>query len=261
MKLYWCTGTTAENLIGRRKVLNGLEQSLPSASQKEGDPVKSATRIPCWIEDQQTVYVLSSSVAHPIRSPLVPYHSVILGRTSPPRQAPAKIVFPLSPDYLIPLLQYNVLRASLVNRRLFSGDKITQCTSESIRIPPLPSDPTSIPPSLYPTPLQQALPHEEWVDIIPHPGWRDNVLRAIGTFDEDELWSDIMGGLFEGFPASEIQFRGLIAWNPPWDISGWEISEGFWRKWGWSLRGLDDVLLATNRRRRERGEEPLVLEV
>lgn len=86
-------------------------------------------------------------------------------------------------------------------------------------------------------------------------------MRAIGTFDEDDLWADVIGGLFDGFPASECEHRGLVAWSPPWDISGWEISEGFWRKWGWTLRGCKEALDATNKWRRERGETPLVVEL
>jgi hypothetical protein len=76
-----------------------------------------------------------------------------------------------------------------------------------------------------------------------------------------ELWSDTIGGLFEGFPASEIEQRGVIAWSPPWDVSGWEVSEGFWRKWAWSFKGCGDALEATNKWRKERGEKPLVFEI
>jgi len=91
--------------------------------------------------------------------------------------------------------------------------------------------------------------------------WRDNFILAAGSYDEDELWSDTVGGLFEGFPDSECAKRGVIAWSPPWDVSGWEISEGFWRKWGWLMRGCGDVLEATNKWRELRGEEPLVVEI
>jgi hypothetical protein len=67
------------------------------------------------------------------------------------------------------------------------------------------------------------------VDLIPHPVWRDNVLLALGRFDEDALWADTIGGLFDGFPDAEIERRGVICWASPWDFSRWEISEGFRR--------------------------------
>lgn len=63
--------------------------------------------------------------------------------------------------------------------------------------------------------------------------------------------------MYEGFSDDEIERRGIIAWSPPWDIAGWEMSEGFLSKWGWLFRGVG-VLAATNRWRVERGEEPLV---
>ena len=86
-------------------------------------------------------------------------------------------------------------------------------------------------------------------------------MMAIGTFDEDELWSDTIGGLFEGFPQSESEQRGVIVWSPPWHVSGWELSEGFLRKWGWSFKGFEDMLEATNKWRAMRGEDPLVIEI
>lgn len=176
----------------------------------------------------------------------------------------ARIIFPLSSDHLITLLQFNVLRGCLINRQLVSGlinPPSSDCSSAALRILPSPLSPQSVPPSLEPTVLQRTIPHEDWIDIIPHPAWRDNVILAAGKFDEDELWADTIGGLFEGFPASECEQRGVVAWSPPWHISGWEVSEGFWRKWAWSFKGCTEVLEATNRRRRERGEEPLVFEV
>ena len=53
----------------------------------------------------------------------------------------------------------------------------------------------------------------------------------------------------------------MIAWSPPWDIGGWEVSEGFLKKWGWLLRGCGEVLEATNRWRTMRGDEDLIAEL
>ncbi len=105
------------------------------------------------------------------------------------------------------------------------------------------------------------MPHGDWIDLFPCPEGRDRAILAAGTFDEDELWADCIGGLYEGFPDDEIERRGIIAWSPPWDITGWEMSEGFLRKWGWLIRGLPGVIEATNRWRIERGEEPLVPDI
>lgn len=171
------------------------------------------------------------------------------------------MVFPLCPDHLITLLQFNALRALAVNRTLISGILVTplDCRGEEIiHVVPYPTKPKLLPPALLPTALQQRVPHGDWIDLFPCAEARDRLIRATGTFDEDELWADCSGGLYEGFPDDEVQRRGIIAWSPPWDITGWEMSEGFLRKWGWIFRGLPGALEATNRWRMQRGEEPLL---
>jgi hypothetical protein len=173
------------------------------------------------------------------------------------------IVFPLCPDHLITLLQFNALRAISVNRTLLSGILTTplDCApdAEIIHVVPYPPNPQLIPAALLPTILQQTIPHADWIDVFPSPAIRDRLIRLAGTFDEDDLWADCSGGLYEGYPDDEVERRGIVAWSPPWDISGWEMSEGFWRKWGrWLFEGVDGPLEATNRWRSKRGEDPLV---
>ena len=208
--------------------------------------------------------MLSSSTMKHLRvnkSTLMPYDttntesSPVTAALKDPFQA---VIFPLSGDHLITLLQFNVLRGSIANRQLLSPLSPHSCSTETLHV--LPSHTSSlnlVPPSLAPTHLQCTVPHEDWMDIIPDPKWRDNVIRAAGTFDEDELWSDLLGGLFEGFPDSEIEHRGVVAWSPPWEASGWEVSPGFWEKWGWTLVGCVEVVDATNRWRAKRGQGPL----
>ena len=174
------------------------------------------------------------------------------------RKEQFNLVFPLCPDHLITLLQFNALRALAVNRTLISGILVTplDCDEEVIHVIPYPTKPELLPSTLLPTTLQQTVPHCDWIDLFPCPEGRDRLIRLTGTFDEDELWADCIGGLYEGFPDDEVERRGIIAWSPPWDIAGWEMSEGFVRKWGWLFKEFSGMLEATNRWRRERGEEP-----
>lgn len=93
--------------------------------------------------------------------------------------------FPLAPDHLIKLLQYNVMRAMMANSvrpveaglltpqadaRCESGEWVTlQCC-----VPPpslLLSGGAAVPPAMYPTALQQTVPHPAWMDLYPHPMW------------------------------------------------------------------------------------------
>lgn len=74
------------------------------------------------------------------------------------------------------------------------------------------------------------------------------------------MCNDTVGGLWDGVSDACME-NGIVAWNPPWDVNGWEVSEGFWNKWGWTLKGCGDMLESSNRWRVRRGEEPLVVEL
>ncbi|KAI0892766.1 hypothetical protein F4806DRAFT_499591 [Annulohypoxylon nitens] len=219
-----------------------------------GSRVKSEALVECWDAERQAVSVVPKTrikELYDAKNPLLPCNS---------RNGHSNIVFPLSPDHLITLLQFNALRALAVNRSLIKGTLTTplDCDEEIIHLSPYPARPELIPSTLLPTILQQTVLHGDWIDLFPWPEGRDRLIRAAGTFDEDELWADCIGGLYEGFPDDEIERRGIIAWSPPWDVTGWEMSEGFLRKWGWLFKGVPGALEATNRWRMERGEEPIV---
>ncbi|KAH8160805.1 hypothetical protein CIB48_g7433 [Xylaria polymorpha] len=139
------------------------------------------------------------------------------------------IFFPLSPDHrLLVLIQLNVFREVL-------------------------------PPSLQDTWLQQTTPHEMWVDTFPCPKLRDNIISYDTLFHEDEFCIDVMGGLYEGF--NDIELNGLLIWGEPWSETGWEVTPGFAKKWGFLLKGCDTLIEATNKYRAARGEDKLVIEI
>lgn len=239
------------SLEGKRRALAKDAEASSAATET---PINSEALVECWDLKQQSISIVPASrikQLYNIRKPLLPDKS---------RKEPINIVFPLCPDHLITLLQFNALRALTVNRTLISGILVMplDCDKEVVHVIPNPIKPELLPSTLLPTTLQQTVPHGDWIDIFPCPEGRDRLIRAAGTFDEDELWADCIGGLYEGFPDDEIERRGIIAWSPPWDITGWEMSEGFLRKWGWLFNGLPGALEAANRWRIERGEEPLV---
>ncbi|KAK6084496.1 hypothetical protein SCUP234_03285 [Seiridium cupressi] len=232
-----------------------IVKKTEASSSATGTSLESEAPVECSDIKQECVSVVSASRVKQLynaRGPLLPYR---------PRHGKERVdvFFPLCPDHFITLLQYNALRASAVNRTLISGILATSldCVEETTHIVPYPTKPELIPSSLLPTTLQQTVPHGDWIDMFPCPPARDLLIQANGTFDEDDLWADCIGGLYEGFPDDEIERRGIVAWSPPWEITGWEMSEGFVKKWGWLFKGLPGPLEATNRWRMERGEEPL----
>ncbi|GAP84208.1 hypothetical protein SAMD00023353_13100060 [Rosellinia necatrix] len=233
------------------------------AGAPNGTAAQPEALVECWDDSRQSVAIVPASRIRRLynaRRPLFP-PAADKPTTTVSGGGGGVVMFPLSADHLITLLQFNALRALAVNRTLLSGALATPLDcgggEEVIRVTPYPDDPGRLPPALLPTALQRTVPHADWVDVFPCPAGRDRLILAAGTFDEDELWDDCVGGLFDGFPDDEVARRGLIAWSPPWDIAGWEMSEGFLRKWGWLLKGSPAALEATNRWRRQRCEEPL----
>lgn len=219
--------------------------------------------VPHWSESQQHVIpILASKAASTALASHVDIKSALPARRCKPlpilpyTTTPvdlSKVFFPLSSDHLLTLLQYNVLRACLVNRELISrleayqlivpsttaitdgvsddsacqGDSIISERREewsSTSLSTLPSLDrkvlaTLLPESLRPTDLQISTPHARWIDILPHPTLRENLIRITtttgtsvpsspsspeegqhetkGMFDPDALWLDSVGSLFD----------------------------------------------------------------
>lgn len=158
-------------------------------------------------------------------------------------------------DQLLTLIQFNVFRAFVSNTASvqFTMDWLKQdATSPWLVKRPEALSSTKCPPDLKPTVLQTTVPHHPWIDLIPVPKIRDNLLLAEGQYDEDELCNVILD--FHDVPNEK---SGLIVWGEPWDSAGWEISENFLTHWAWVIRGCDEIQRSTNRWRRRRGEKEL----
>lgn len=110
------------------------------------------------------------------------------------------------------------------------------------------------PESLQPTRLQFLVPHHPWIDLIPLPRLRDNILRTIreGAMDNTPLAMDILD-------VQDLRSEAacLIVWGESWSPDGWEISIPFLRKWGDVLDGCDEMIEATNAWRRTRNERQI----
>jgi hypothetical protein len=202
-----------------------------------------------------------------------------------------KNMFAISGDHLLCIIHYNVFRGLVENVRALGITPICMAESQPKQ---LMKNADRVPADLRPTQLQSTVRHPAWIDILPEARLRDNLIRRMGTFDDNDLSDDLIGEVFK-HPAltsdvetdSELptlppdvqewlgqkqkllvdqdpltcQRRGLIVWKEPWDVQSWEITPGFLQKWGWAVVGCDEMLRATNRWRAERGEESLCVEV
>ncbi|KAF7537282.1 hypothetical protein G7054_g3816 [Neopestalotiopsis clavispora] len=108
-----------------------------------------------------------------------------------------------------------------------------------------------LPRALRPTELQVAIPHHPWIDLLPSPQLRDNILLALeNDLDEDDLCQAFSGRTKPAPP-------GVIVWKDPWVSDGWEISEALARSHGWILKDCWELFESTNKWRARRGERPL----
>ncbi|KAL7627009.1 hypothetical protein AAE478_003785 [Parahypoxylon ruwenzoriense] len=183
----------------------------------------------------------------------LPYRSRTLRRDQ-------TFLFPLSLDHLIPLVQYNFIRGVLTNMAILGCQNAfpPECARHWVNMPLFPA-PSTIPESLQPTALQRSTPHETWIDLIPDKQMRDNAILMAGVFKREDAEEDLTGSIYGGIKPLELS--GVLVWDEPWRPDGWELTEGFIKRWPFLVKGCWGMLESTNRWRALRGEEPLVVEL
>lgn len=201
-------------------------------------------------------------------------------------------------DHLLHLVNFNAFRGFYANKYMLShltkhfkpsltGTEevdIMKFFPEQTFVVPLAKN---IPRCLTPTPTQRAKVHATWIDVIPFPRMRDNLIAQHDDFDHWDLMKDVIGELLDEpmFPvrgagagaesrgsrrrlrlalrvvldADEVTAgrKGLILWGEPFREESWEATPGFLEKWAWTVEGCDGLLESTNRWRVLRGEEPI----
>lgn len=176
-------------------------------------------------------------------------------------EPPQFVEFPLSPDHcLITLVQYNVVRALIHNMSLLSLlHHLPPGCSFSFGVSKTSIGAAKhIPLTLQSTPLQSSK-SPFWINALPFPTLRDNLILMAGQYDSRELLLDLGLRVYEGF--DDIERCGFLVWGDPWLAATWEVSEGFVRRWGFLLQGCSEVIEAANHWRMLRGDERLVVHI
>jgi len=198
-------------------------------------------------------------------------------------------------DHLLHLIHVNVLRGLFDNKVVLLSHTSYLAKSDGAEglqaIPAeqafpgraaIMSTASDLPKSLRPTPLQNTVVHATCIDLMPFPSIRDNLIEQEGRFSWAELTEDLVGYLLDPScffgPQCEqkpsiaeepapyygddddltANRNGIIVWGAPHRPESWEVTSGFLRKWGWSLKGCQEIIESTNCWRISRGEEPLV---
>lgn len=193
----------------------------------------------------------------------------------------------LSTDHiLLTLITENVCRAFASNKSLLHFAAIFIETAYDI---PVPSDTKArcamsvmrpskqkLPCSLEPTQLQMNLPHPSWIDALPFPKMRDNLIRNQSFFDHIAFLEDLVGDAVhmatsdcprvasmrtercrQGNNQGQLNDKSLIIWGEPHLKENWEATPRFLTKWAWAAEGCHDLLMISNGWRATRGEIPL----
>ncbi|MCJ1380472.1 hypothetical protein MMC17_003577 [Xylographa soralifera] len=157
----------------------------------------------------------------------------------------------LSEHRFLRLTQYSSLRAQIQNMAILELQPSLFADDESVSPwtifnPFTPKDPAMVSCPLMPTPLQLSTWHHPFVDLLPSPSLRDNIVSA--SFDdaqEEQLCYD-------------LHLIGFTIWgSQPWDPIGWEVSQEFVDKWSWLLDS--ETIRYSNFWRTGRGDPELIL--
>lgn len=265
----------------KRWRLNESEDFYPQESSLASESVTIVQNTPRTCPDtspstaqQGTIIVRASQPSAPVRPT-----SLI---------DPQPFMFPLSLDHLLHLIQYNVFRAFITNKRTLNtlpSDPLI-CSINGPYCDDTTANPLNpnMPSSLVPTTLQQTRYHGVWINVIPFPRIRDNLIKYEGCYDRWELMQDLVGESLTTAPAywrggtsvveSALQSKqlvsfecdtdeitagrnGLIVWGEPHEMQNWELTPGFLAKWAWAVEGCEELIEISNYWRMQRGEEPM----
>jgi len=162
-------------------------------------------------------------------------------------------------DNLLTLVKFNVLRAMISNTTTLGLSVSETMKDECLSTFPQTNARTIVPVlpiSLHPTVLQQKIDHHPWIDMLPIPRMRDNLLLAGDTYDDMAICGDLVG-----FFSSSRTDGGMVVWGEPWNELSWELTPEFVGRWAWTVQGCETLFRATNCWRERRGERPLRFEL
>ncbi|KAI0973538.1 hypothetical protein F4678DRAFT_425058 [Xylaria arbuscula] len=95
-------------------------------------------------------------------------------------------------------------------------------------------------PDLRPCPRQITVGHHPYIDVLPFPTVRANLIGSIGSIDEDDFFVDCLSGLI-CWGGTGVSRQGTTGGGTgtPWDTRSWEAKQWFIQKW-WLILGGEE---------------------
>lgn len=193
---------------------------------------------------------------------------------------------------MLHLIHFNVFRGFASNKLMLaeranhvailrSGRTAVNIMEVPASCPIITKSAEGAPTNLLPTEVQRELPHPFWIDCVPFPAMRDNLILYQHQFDHAEFIKDTVGNILDLLPFTKRNGRtippgarrlrviggredsmtadraGFVLWSDSYLIESWEVTPSFLERWGWALQGCEELMSSTNRWRKMRGEAPL----
>lgn len=296
---------TAEDRKEQKRIQNRLNQRarrqrLKAEEEANGKTQKHPYRVDRWRLPDPSVSAPPKSISSNSGSIIIPdttriNESQIQGSAAPKSGPSHDFELPLSADHsLIHLISHNVCRGLRSNKFLLRMVANFINVDDKIYIPPVRADvytpcnlavvrPThqAIPDCLVPTQLQMNSPHPTWMDIIPFPRIRDNLIKRQYLFHHTNFLEDLIGDVIyltasedeltlpappwtrqgEDGDQTDHDTKGLVLWGEPHLKESWEVTSRFLGKWAWTTEGCEEIIDISNGWRVTRGEDPLGISV
>ncbi|KAI9891610.1 MAG: hypothetical protein M1814_002544 [Vezdaea aestivalis] len=105
---------------------------------------------------------------------------------------------------------------------MYNNAVVLQLSCEKAAIPMKSQVRHSVPEPLKPTHAQLTVPHLPYIDAIPFPAVRQNLIALNGFIDEEAFCGDLIN-------PNSVSVIG----NQSWDPEAWKMSDEFMKRWGY----------------------------
>lgn len=130
------------------------------------------------------------------------------------RSSPSSTHHPGTDPHFLQVPTFTVFSALYTNGRLLGLSCLYPALSKSA------PGTDATPLALHPVPLQTEIPHLPYIDCVPIPKLRHNLILFDGLIDDEDFCFDLVY-------SSSVIAMGSHSWDP----SGWIISEDFKDRW------------------------------